>query len=57
MDQQAIQKSVLELQLIMADYKKELSVREKELFDATEAYLSALKEAKLTEIKKSIKSS
>ena len=56
MDQQEIQRKAAELQTIMTDYKKELGAREKELFDAVDAYLAALKEAKLEEIKKSIHS-
>jgi hypothetical protein len=57
MDQQEIQRKASELQTIMSDYKKELGTREKELFDAVEAYLAALKETKLMEIKKSIQTS
>ena len=56
MDQQEIQRKATELQTIMTDYKKELGAREKELFDAVDAYLVALKEANLDEIKKSIHS-
>jgi hypothetical protein len=57
MDQQEIQRKASELQTIMSDYKKELGAREKELFDAVEAYLGALKDARLAEIKKSIQAS
>jgi len=54
MDQQKIQEKATELQAVMADYKKELGAHEKELSDVVNAYLAALKEAKLEEIKKSI---
>jgi hypothetical protein len=56
MDQPEIQRKAAELQTIMTDYKKDLGAREKELFDAVDAYLAALKEVKLEEIKKSIHS-
>jgi hypothetical protein len=57
MDQQEIQRKAAELQAIMTDYRSELGLREKELSAAVEAYLGALREAKLAEIKKSIHSS
>jgi hypothetical protein len=57
MDQEEIRRKASELQTIMSDYKNKLEIREKELSDAVEEYLGALKEAKLTEIKKSIHSS
>ena len=57
MDKEEVQRKRAELQVIMADYKNELDGCEEELFATIDAYLHALREKKLEEVKKSIYSS
>jgi oligoendopeptidase F len=54
MDKDEIQKKIAELESIMAQYKNELSVFEKEIFKVISEYQNALKEEKIKEIKQNL---
>lgn len=54
MTKEEIQQKIKELELIMSEYKNDLSALEKELFQAISDYRKALDQEKIKQIKQSL---
>lgn len=55
MSEQTIQQKVKELELIMFQYKNELGILDRELFQVTSDYQKTLSEERVKEIRESLK--